>query len=1217
MNEVMKKFLAAVSAVAVLVTPASVSAQIDIDPPAPNVLLLVDSSGSMERMVDGTLPVCTPGTATPQNKWTTLLTVLTGVINEQSCQDLKRLSSAFKAEYSINGVAPYDESYVLSHYRPLSKDNNGTPCALGPGVLPPSWLTWPVPSSAFKIHPYNDPLVPCGSGAFRPSYDGILDVFGDRARFGLMTFDGSPESYTGSDGAGYSISTGMDGLWSYYANWGNGGVLSSGKLAGCTTKKMEVGSRNQAAPPWEGRFVPLGPYDETSIDTKSRTSFIQTALIAMRPHGATPLAGMLSDAKDYMSLDVSKDVNGKFISPSQDPYVSGGCRKNYVILLSDGEPNLDLRPECAAPGGKCPYKLPEEIVNEMATDPDPSRQVKTFVVGFGLSTAAGIDCSQMDPVTALAPGGLCSSAADTLKTCCTLHRIAYMGGSNKAFFADNMGTLKSALSSVLSSITTSSTSRTLPVFSSVSTKGGGSLLAPAVAYQFASSFAVPGGTSLWSGNLERKRYVCSNQNGVLQATLAPVDATKGDDFSANVNSNDAVHPRKFFTYINSVNLQKRSSWSARPNVFTDDGLGISNGFLLGAGFQTGEQFAQQLSTPANIPALGMSSLVFPPLCEQLQVNDPQQCALRLVRWNVGETTPGFSLTREPGQCPFGSFCSELGSIYHSTPVVVGPPNEFLRDESYSSFALQNSKRPLVLYTATTDGQLHAFKVSPGELSDAYKVDSLMNNELWSFMPPVVLPRLLGAFNQQSLLLDGSVVVKDVVVSRNYTDAAGVGNGSLWRTVLVAGGGTAGGFYYALDVTDPYSPKFLWQISTDANGVRLFGRTSPNPTITTLVIEDGNGSRNEVAVAVLPGGDAPISNGVCVRQAKDYGHIKFNESYGIRQTVRCWQNASEEGPGRSLTIVRIDNGEVLMNFRGALDEGPPGLVATGRAKVVPFDSPITGVPVAYPSQTGQVASKIYVGDADGSLWRIDVSSTKPNQWSVDFAWDAYAMTGDNAQSSEAIQTAPVISIDPFGNNVILFATGEQTQFSGGYKSQNRVWSLKETNVLGVNSISDNWVQPLTDGTRVTGPITLFNGVAYFSTYSPSDTNTAACSAGNGSIWGVDYLANVAGGPVGRYAVDPNDLSQGYVTNIQQPSGVIVFGVAVAQTPTCIETQTFNDPYLGSRVSVSNVSDSRFELVFQTGGIGGQPSDNSKTKTTTRVLASPRQIARIDSWASVME
>src|SRR5205085_172911 len=50
--------------------------------------------------------------------------------------------------------------------------------------------------------------------------------------------------------------------------------------------------------------------------------------------------------------------------------------------------------------------------------------------------------------------------------------------------------------------------------------------------------------------------------------------------------------------------------------------------------------------------------------------------------------------------------TKLGPIVHSTPTVVSRPSEYLRDETYNKFQAKYSTRPLMLYTATTDGMLH-------------------------------------------------------------------------------------------------------------------------------------------------------------------------------------------------------------------------------------------------------------------------------------------------------------------------------------------------------------------------------------------------------------------------------------------------------------------------------------------------------------------------------
>ena len=96
-----------------------------------------------------------------------------------------------------------------------------------------------------------------------------------------------------------------------------------------------------------------------------------------------------------------------------------------------------------------------------------------------------------------------------------------------------------------------STSRTLPVFANAATTANNGSTDAGVAYQFASSFSPPPDGSLWSGNLERKRFVCEPVSGVMTTQLKDIDPGKGDDFAANVNSNTG-EPRRFFTVIGEL-----------------------------------------------------------------------------------------------------------------------------------------------------------------------------------------------------------------------------------------------------------------------------------------------------------------------------------------------------------------------------------------------------------------------------------------------------------------------------------------------------------------------------------------------------------------------------------------------------------------------------------------------------------------------------------------
>src|SRR5215204_3502527 len=87
------KILLAAAATALAAEPRLAYAQADVNPPLPNVLLLVDNSGSMEYLIapdaagKNQLPGSVPGSAcqagttpTVLNRWATLVTVLTGQI---------------------------------------------------------------------------------------------------------------------------------------------------------------------------------------------------------------------------------------------------------------------------------------------------------------------------------------------------------------------------------------------------------------------------------------------------------------------------------------------------------------------------------------------------------------------------------------------------------------------------------------------------------------------------------------------------------------------------------------------------------------------------------------------------------------------------------------------------------------------------------------------------------------------------------------------------------------------------------------------------------------------------------------------------------------------------------------------------------------------------------------------------------------------------------
>ncbi len=1267
------------------------AAQSDISAAAPNVLLLVDTSGSMECKTSSTdSPNCDPNSATNSEKsrWINLVEVLTGSINDYRCATVDRSSTAFLNEFSLAGNRPADYGYSIPYHRPISGN-----CIAGPGSInltPDAFaVSDSVGGTRVGYHQYAAPASSC-TFSQNPS-DGLLSTYASKVRFGLMTFDTSTNAGTGYNGKTADFPNGIAGTWSYFVD------KHQGKPGGCDALlDQEVGARNAAAPPWEGRMVAFGDPSPNSNDVNdnptTRAQWIREILLTTRPYYATPIAGMLDDARAFLWQDTTKDpldpTGVKDFGPYNDPYLLGGCRKNFIILLTDGEPNLELRPDCekaGPPPGKCPYDHSYEITRDLYNQAG-SKQVQTFVIGFAVSQVTLSDGTVKDCRTLTAAdvdltdsNSLCSknSTNAALRACCVLDQIAYNGGTDHAFFADNTTELRTALSSVLSSVSTSTTSRTWPVMASGSGTASGS--GNVAGYRFYTSFRPRldlANAGLWTGVIERNRFLCTTPTGggTPSADLQAVDRAAGDEFADNVNSGNGTSNRRFYSFMGANESGTiLSAGMLRPNMVTDDG----------AGLHTGEQ------TKAPGTLADFVSKVLP---ESMSITDSTcatdvptraaaACRDTRLGWLLGQSVVNGTVTYTRCANPGSANCSLIADVYHSTPVVVNRPTEAPRDQTYQAFSKAWEQRPLMLYTSTNDGFLHAFKVGSNHGStDSLLVDSLANNELWAFMPPAVLPDVVSEFPGTHLeLLDGAPVVFNVVAAptgaaypddsspkyafeRTATTFAAATSGdesaTTWRTVLVQGFGKHRGGYFALDITNPDTaddspykskfpgPRFLWQLSETGPNRWLFGPSSATPLITTLFFQPTSTDTvaREIAVAILPGGNADAAaSGEVSRGNTTPAGIK--SPFLARTSVPNY-TSSDALAARSLTIVRLDTGEIVRTFRRSKTEGNLPAEIQSRINLADLDSPITGQPVAYPALVGSLADRVFVGDRDGGLWRVDLSSTDPSNWTMNLFFDAY--TGRQPRDGQPIVMPPQLSIDDSGQVTVAFSTGSQDDFSSNNAMLNFVWSLTEHVNWTDHTFEPvvNWYRRFNTGERVVGPMQLFGSGLYFATYQP-DSGTTACGAGSSKIWGMNYntLVDAAGLDKNNPPVAPSDAIVDTTTSVGgRPwlpedgdpakttrvqfldssssllAGATVFGVAVAQKPSCVDNSTPTDSFFGTglvHTTMPNVTPATYELVMQTGASGKNTTTGAVTKVTTMALPPPDNSPRIAAWATIME
>lgn len=197
----------------------------------------------------------------------------------------------------------------------------------------------------------------------------------------------------------------------------------------------------------------------------------------------------------------------------------------------------------------------------------------------------------------------------------------------------------------------------------------------------------------------------------------------------------------------------------------------------------------------------------------------------------------------------------LGDIINSQPVYVGTPNPnlfygktFTGSDSYPVFAANNISRTAVIWVAANDGMLHAFRTSDGVEIYAYIPGAVITNNLAN----LANVNYGGSAVPHQFFNDGEMTVADV-----YTTLPS-GTTASWRTVLV--GNTGHGpakTIYALDITDPTAPIFLWERSA-ADGLTnsgYIGQVTGQPVIaqtangtwSVLVGNGYNSTQNKAAL----------------------------------------------------------------------------------------------------------------------------------------------------------------------------------------------------------------------------------------------------------------------------------------------------------------------------------------------------------------------------------
>lgn len=411
-------------------------------------------------------------------------------------------------------------------------------------------------------------------------------------------------------------------------------------------------------------------------------------------------------------------------------------------------------------------------------------------------------------------------------------------------------------------------------------------------------------------------------------------------------------------------------------------------------------------------------------------------------------------------------------------------------------------------------------------------------EIWAFMP-------LYAMNIQSRLMsnttgspispygiDGETIVYTKDLNQDGTIDYTVGD----KAYIIFGLRRGGRHYYALDVSNPDSPKMLWHIDSGTTGFSELGLTFSTPKL-VHVSYDAN-----VKVPALI----------------------FGGGYDTNKDTRSNSIGTDDSIGNAIYIVDVATGALIWKATYGASTGNvsstqyahSGMVDSIPAKVTPMDSDYNGA-----------IDRFYVGDTGGVIWRGDLVSTNRANWKVtQFASVGRHLSGAGKRQDRrffhALDVAQTLdSTGPY--DAVAVGTGDRPNpldkgISSGQTPHNWFFMFKDRNTTSgspsattilssdVANLSNNCFQQvnvtctstqttalvygwkigldISTGEKNLSAAAISKGVIYFTTYTPPvyDPSNTTCDPSEGKSY--EYALNLQNAS----AVLNNDLSNSVTT-----------------------------------------------------------------------------------------
>lgn len=420
-------------------------------------------------------------------------------------------------------------------------------------------------------------------------------------------------------------------------------------------------------------------------------------------------------------------------------------------------------------------------------------------------------------------------------------------------------------------------------------------------------------------------YPASNATDLEDAFDLIIDSITGDNESftglvTTIKASTLSSDNRVF--MNIFKPGDTQSWKGNTKGYfiSPDGLKDTNGndavvFVDGAErFRDGAQSFWSTSPDGNFVELGGASEKLGVSTRNIftytDTDSPSNSPLTRITTSETKITPallGVSNDTEKDDLINWLYASKMTDPLHAKPVMI----------SYSNMD--------ILFSTTNQGLLHAIDATnPTDYGDHNG-----GNEIFAFIPKELLPQLKD--HKANLNAAGHLYGLDGPISFYHDDINKdhiVNNGE--RVLLYMGMRRGGNHYYALDISDPATPKLAWQIDGGDGDFAELGQTWSRMVPTTIKWFGSNRK-----VLIFGGGYDPDQDDHDQRQIDDLGNAVF--------------------------MVDALDGSLLWKATKGNPSAEMKYSIPSEITVIDTDD-------------DRIADRIYFGDMGGQVWRFDLDQS---------------------------------------------------------------------------------------------------------------------------------------------------------------------------------------------------------------------------------------------------